>query len=550
MVYPARGGLMWRFRSSRMRAPPMPLRRALAGLALACLALLLAGPAHAQCADTDIWCATMTVGHVDPTTGIDPFNDGAPFVRFDASDEAAGYSAAGVGAGALEPASFTVDGVTYTVEYLYNSYLKPGSFTHATSTGLYIGFSGPLPPALRGFLRLRLGNESLNFSDVWGNHGNQWFWQHTTRRSLHVRYPFRAWPAGEPVVVRLTHKQHRTQPGPPSGLAAGFGDGSLPLTWTHTSDGGSGISRYEYRVSSDGGGTWGTWGTVPGSGGDTTGFTAGNLTNDTTYTIEVRAVNGQGAGAAARVTATPRAASAPAAPVGLTAVTGFGQVMLAWTAPPNRGAAVTGYQYRQSADDGSTWEPDWTDVPGSGPDTVLHAVTGLTDGASYRFEVRATSGLGAGDAARTGRGDAGSGAVAGDGVVRFHAPPESGVGRPRPRGRAGRRGDGAAEPGAGARGGHPDHRPRARRRPCRRLVPDAGCQPDLHRRRERAEPHGRRRALPHFRAGPGRAAELRRVAGGGGRGQSRLGHRDPARQPSAARGVQRGGAAAGAGRGR
>ena len=113
-------------------------------------------------------------------------------------------------------------------------------------------------------------------------------------------------------------------------------------------------------------------------------------------------MNGQGAGAAARVTATPRAASAPAAPVGLTAVTGFGQVMLAWTAPPYRGAAVTGYQYRQSADDGSTWEPDWTDVPGSGPDTVLHAVTGLTDGASYRFEVRATSGLGAGDAARTG----------------------------------------------------------------------------------------------------------------------------------------------------
>ena len=185
----------------------MPLRRALAGLALACLALLLAGPAHAQCADTDIWCATMTVGHVDPTTGIDPFNDGAPFVRFDASDEAAGYSAAGVGAGALEPASFTVDGVTYTVEYLYNSYLKPGNFTHATSTGLYIGFSGPLPPALPGFLRLRLGNESLKFSDVWGNHGNQWFWQHTTRRSLHVRYPFRAWPAGEPVVVRLLRRR-------------------------------------------------------------------------------------------------------------------------------------------------------------------------------------------------------------------------------------------------------------------------------------------------------------------------------------------------------
>ena len=53
-----------------------------------------------------------------------------------------------------------------------------------------------------------------------------------------------------------------------------------------------------------------------------------------------------------------RAAAAPDAPASLTATPGNTQATLAWTAPASDGgAAITKYQYRVSADGGSTWSP-------------------------------------------------------------------------------------------------------------------------------------------------------------------------------------------------
>lgn len=48
----------------------------------------------------------------------------------------------------------------------------------------------------------------------------------------------------------------------------------------------------------------------------------------------------------------------PAAPAGLTATPGGGQVSLAWADPLD--STITKYQYRVSADGGTTWSPDWT----------------------------------------------------------------------------------------------------------------------------------------------------------------------------------------------
>ena len=134
---------------------------------------------------------------------------GRLFISFDAlGDEAAGYSAAGMGAGSLEPASFTAGGVTYRVEYLYNSYLQtrglsptrpPPACTSACPGGFRPSVGNDLSAAPRRRVAEVLGRLERTF-------GNQWFWQHTARRSLHVRYPLQAWPAGEPVIVRLTHK--------------------------------------------------------------------------------------------------------------------------------------------------------------------------------------------------------------------------------------------------------------------------------------------------------------------------------------------------------
>ena len=85
--------------------------------------------------------------------------------------------------------------------------------------------------------------------------------------------------------------------------------------------------------------------------------------------------------------------TAIAAPTDLTATgaaSATGQVELRWSAPSG---TLIGFQYRQSTDDGSTWSPDWTDISGSDGTTTSHRVTGLDDGATYTFEVRAVGGI-------------------------------------------------------------------------------------------------------------------------------------------------------------
>ena len=76
---------------------------------------------------------------------------------------------------------------------------------------------------------------------------------------------------------------------------------------------------------------------------------------------------------------------------------------LAWTEPASDGgSAVTGYQYRVSDDGGTSWSPDWTNVP-DGSDTGTDrsdersfTVTGLDNGVEHTFEVRAVNAVGAG----------------------------------------------------------------------------------------------------------------------------------------------------------
>jgi hypothetical protein len=89
-------------------------------------------------------------------------------------------------------------------------------------------------------------------------------------------------------------------PGKPAKLNAEPGDGSVALTWeAPSSDGGSPISKYEAKAGDDG-----TWVTAAGRS-----HTFSRLTNGTRYTFSVRAVNAKGAGAAATVAATPKAAN-------------------------------------------------------------------------------------------------------------------------------------------------------------------------------------------------------------------------------------------------
>ena len=150
--------------------------------------------------------------------------------------------------------------------------------------------------------------------------------------------------------------------GRPSNLTATPGNGQLTLGWDDP--GNTNLTAYESRQSSDGGANWDPgWVEIAGSSATTTTHTVSGLSNGTEYTFEVRAFDATHKGVAGSVTATPM--TVPDNPENFRATISGNDVTLTWDAPvSNGGTAVTYYEYRQSSDDGSTWNPKWTDVSG------------------------------------------------------------------------------------------------------------------------------------------------------------------------------------------
>ena len=73
---------------------------------------------------------------------------------------------------------------------------------------------------------------------------------------------------------------------------------------------------------------------------------------------------------------------------------GNGQVTLRWEQGTAGGAPIIRYEYRQSADGGDTWSPDWTAIPDSGTgqaNEARYTVSSLTNGTRYTFELRAVN---------------------------------------------------------------------------------------------------------------------------------------------------------------
>ena len=175
-------------------------------------------------------------------------------------------------------------------------------------------------------------------------------------------------------------------------LGADPGDGQVALSWAEADSGGSAITKWQYRMSSGNG--YGAWMDIANSGPATTSHTVTGLSNGTTYTFQVRAVNRQG-NAVPITSGAVTPGTVPAAP-SVTAMRGNGQVDLSWTPGTAAGAGpTTGWQVR--TDDG-----DWMDIADSGADTTSHSVTGLDNGTAYSFEVRAVNSFGAGAAGSAG----------------------------------------------------------------------------------------------------------------------------------------------------
>ena len=188
---------------------------------------------------------------------------------------------------------------------------------------------------------------------------------------------------GAVATVNATPQAAVTAPTAPRNLAASPGDARVTLTWSPpANDGGADLTGYEYRVDQGG---WQNAGAA-----DARSVVVSDLENGRSYAFSLRALNGgTQPGAAATVDATPQAAAtAPTAPRDLAAAAGDTLVRITWNPPANDGgSAVTGYQYQ--VDQG-----DWKDAGAAAARSVV--VTGLENGRSYSFSLRAVNEIGPG----------------------------------------------------------------------------------------------------------------------------------------------------------
>lgn len=123
---------------------------------------------------------------------------------------------------------------------------------------------------------------------------------------------------------------------------------------------------------------------MTGSDGDTTEHTIPKLTNDTTYTFQLRAVNDGGYSTESNsASAMPKLPDPPGTPQNLLITAGDEKVLLNWD-PPNTGGEPEAYEYRQSDDGGTNWS-DWAPIPGNGS-TSSYIIEKLTNDTEYSFE--------------------------------------------------------------------------------------------------------------------------------------------------------------------
>ena len=158
------------------------------------------------------------------------------------------------------------------------------------------------------------------------------------------------------------------------------GNGMVTLTWADPED--DAITVYQVSHWESDVALPPAWRDIPDSGQNTTGHVVESLTNGIEYTFEVRAVAGAYPGDSSRVKAVP----VPGAPVWAgDPVVGDGAVTLAWDDPDD--ADIARYEFRYRAN--GAWDPDWTAIDPSGPNTTGHTVGNLTNGIEYTIEVRA-----------------------------------------------------------------------------------------------------------------------------------------------------------------
>jgi len=165
-----------------------------------------------------------------------------------------------------------------------------------------------------------------------------------------------------------------TTPSAVTDFAITEGNSQLSLAFTAGANGGSAITNYEYSLN---GGS-----TFTSAGSTTSPIVVTGLTNGTSYSVQLRAVNAAGNGVAtSSVSATPRTISdAPSVTV-ITA--GNSQLSVAFSAPAfNGGAAITNYKYSLNGS---------SSFVSTGTTSSPILISGLTNGTTYDVQLLAVN---------------------------------------------------------------------------------------------------------------------------------------------------------------
>jgi hypothetical protein len=182
-----------------------------------------------------------------------------------------------------------------------------------------------------------------------------------------------------------------TPPGAPVITGATAGQTSVAVAFTADDSGGSTITRLEFALDD-------TTAVDDSTASLSSPYTLSNLSPGTAYTVYMRAVNTAGTGPWSApqgfATSSPPAPPSPpnpvvfppGAPTGLTAVAGDASASVSWVAPSDSGSfPVTDYEVAPAPIGGSCLV--------KAPATSCE-VTGLANGTSYTFTVRALNGAG------------------------------------------------------------------------------------------------------------------------------------------------------------
>ncbi len=183
-----------------------------------------------------------------------------------------------------------------------------------------------------------------------------------------------------------------TIPGTPAIGTPAAGNAQATVTWAAPADnGGSAITGYSVRVVNAA--TQAPVGALRPAGANATSLVVTGLANGTTYQAQVRANNAVGNGGFSALSITFRPVGTPGTPTIGTAVRGNTSATVNWAAPgTNGGSPIIRYEVRVVNAAGTQVGA----VRAAGATATSLLVTGLVNGTTYRFQVRAVNAVGVG----------------------------------------------------------------------------------------------------------------------------------------------------------